>query len=85
MRENVPSRHASHSNYRSGSEESLENGVTSMPGMEAPVPVINRLSLKQVQKIEGPALITETISNTWLALGWSAEADPVGNLKLIKI
>lgn len=63
----------------------LKNGVTSMSGSKNPVPVIERAGLAAGQQITGPAVITEASSTTWLALGWSAEVDPVGNLKLVKI
>ena len=53
---------------------------TTMPGIEEAVPVMNRAGLKAGQKINGPALITETSSTSWLTKGWSAEVDGVGNL-----
>ena len=53
---------------------------TTMPGIDEVVAVINRGGLKVAQKISGPALITETSSTSWLAKGWSAEVDAVGNL-----
>ncbi len=53
---------------------------TTMPGIEEPVAVINRASLKVGQKLSGPALITETSSTSWLAQDWDAEVDKVGNL-----
>ncbi len=56
-----------------------------MPGIGAPVLVINRAGLKVGQQIKGPALITETSSTTWLAEGWSAEVDEVGNIKLVML
>lgn len=52
----------------------------SMPGMEEPVAIINRDSLKVGQEIKGPMLIVERSSTTWLAMGWEAETDKVGNL-----
>ncbi len=62
--------------------ETLQDTFTVMPGLEKPVPVINRAGLKVKQKIKGPALITETSSTTWIAEGWSAVVDEVGNLAL---
>jgi len=58
------------------------NTETTMPGIEQPVPVINRAGLKVGQKIEGPALITEVSATTWLAEYWSAVVDEKGSLKL---
>jgi N-methylhydantoinase A len=62
--------------------EKLKQRFTTMPGMDEEVPVINRAGLKVGQQIEGPALITETSSTTWLANGWNAQVDQFGNLKL---
>jgi len=62
------------------STEVLSRSFTTMPGIEQPVAVINRAGLKVGQKISGPALITETSSTSWLAKGWCAEVDRVGNL-----
>ena len=60
--------------------EELRKEFATMPGIEESVAVINRAGLKVAQKINGPALITETSSTSWLAKGWSAEVDGVGNL-----
>jgi len=54
--------------------------LSSMPGLTEPVPVIDRAGLKVGQQLNGPVLITETSSTTWLADGWHAEVDNVGNL-----
>ena len=64
------------------STEVLSKKFTTMPGIEEPVAVINRAGLKVGQKINGPALITETSSTSWLAKGWCAVVDGVGNLLL---
>ena len=64
--------------------EEYTQAVTIMTGIDGAVAVINRAGLKVGQRIEGPALITETSSTTWLAEGWGAEVDGVGNLKLEK-
>jgi N-methylhydantoinase A len=62
--------------------EELTRELTTMPGIEKPVSVINRAGLETGQQVQGPALITETSSTTWLAEGWSAVVDSIGNLKL---
>ncbi len=64
------------------STQDSTRSFTTMPGIEEPVSIINRASLKIGQKINGPALITESSSTSWLAEGWSAEVDGVGNLHL---
>ena len=33
-------------------------------------------------RMHGPAMITEEVATTWLAEGWSAQCDEVGNLIL---
>jgi len=60
--------------------EKFKQEYTVMSGIDKPVPVINRAGLSVGQKIKGPALITETSSTTWLADGWNAEVDRVGNI-----
>jgi len=50
-------------------------------GCEAPVPVLARESLSGDGCI-GPAVITDAVSTTWLAPGWIARRDGVGNLIL---
>jgi len=62
------------------STEVASKEYITMPGIVEPVAVINRASLKVGQKLSGPALITETSSTAWLAKGWAAEVDEVGNL-----
>jgi N-methylhydantoinase A len=50
-----------------------------LPGL---VPRYERNELAAEQQIEGPALITETVSTTWIEPGWSCRVDPTGNLLL---
>ncbi len=54
----------------------------SLFGVDQPVPLYEREMLFAEQSIEGPALIVETISTTWVAPGWSCLLDAVGNLLL---
>lgn len=56
----------------------------SMHGVSGPVPVHARDALRAGQDIMGPALITETVSTTWIAPGWRCEVDAVGNLVLTR-
>jgi len=51
-------------------------------GEPAPVPVYARHELMTGQTLRGPALITETVSTTYLAGGWMLEVDGSGNLLL---
>ncbi len=53
-------------------------------GIEQMVSVYKRQQLQIGQCIQGPALIVETTSTTWLDEGWSAEVDGVGNFMLIR-
>ena len=63
-------------------EAKLHTESVRLPGIDAPVAVVNRAGLAVGQRLQGPALITETSATTWLAPGWQAEVDRVGNLKL---
>jgi N-methylhydantoinase A len=51
-------------------------------GVEGEVPVYARAPLVRGQRIEGPAVVTEALATTWVAPGWVATADFVGNLCL---
>ncbi len=51
-------------------------------GVDGAVPVWPRTDLVPGQCIEGPALVTEQVSTTWLAPGWNATVDTCGNLHL---
>jgi N-methylhydantoinase A len=58
------------------------SAFTALSGIEDAVPVWAREQLAPGQVLEGPALITETVSTTWLAPGWHCLVDPYGNLIL---
>ena len=65
--------------------ESTLKGVTGTAHLhdgETEVTVISRVGLQAEQTLQGPALITETVSTTWLAPGWQCTADSTGNLLL---
>ncbi|MCU7915455.1 MAG: hydantoinase/oxoprolinase family protein [Candidatus Thiodiazotropha sp. (ex Gloverina cf. vestifex)] len=51
-------------------------------GIDQQVPRYERSKLAVGQQIQGPALITEMASTTWLAEGWNSILDEVGNLIL---
>ncbi len=53
-------------------------------GIDEPVPVHAREDLAAGQRVSGPALITETVSTTWLAPGWTATVDASGSLMLAR-
>ncbi|MES1924605.1 hydantoinase/oxoprolinase family protein [Salinisphaera sp. T31B1] len=46
------------------------------------VPVYDRDALYAGQRFDGPAIVRETVTTTWVAADWSAEVDPKGNLLL---
>jgi N-methylhydantoinase A len=54
-------------------------------GEAGTVPVYARQMLSEGQCLQGPALITETVSTTWLASGWQACLHRNGNLLLEKL
>ncbi len=51
-------------------------------GVANTVPVYAREELSLSQVLQGPAIITEPVSTTWLAPGWQAINDEAGNLQL---
>lgn len=51
-------------------------------GIDASVPVWRRSDLSPGALVHGPSLVVEEVATTWLAPGWSAEVDTVGNLRL---
>jgi N-methylhydantoinase A len=60
--------------------QQLKHEHVSLPGVAGTVAVISRAALPAGYRIDGPALITETSATTWLAPGWRAEIDSVGNI-----
>jgi N-methylhydantoinase A len=55
-----------------------------LPGIPSDVPVHARSRLGQAGHIEGPAVVTEALATTWIAPGWAATVDAVGNLRLTR-
>jgi N-methylhydantoinase A len=55
-----------------------------LPGTPSEVPVHARSRLGQGGHIEGPAVVTEALATTWIAPGWAATVDAVGNLRLTR-
>lgn len=55
---------------------------TSLFGIDDVVPVWSRDALAPGQELQGPALIIEQVSTTWLAPGWLCQVDPYANLVL---
>lgn len=51
-------------------------------GIDRAVPVYQRQQLLSGHQLEGPALIVEQVSTTWLAPGWQCTVDSIGNLIL---
>jgi len=49
------------------------------------VPCYGRAVLAVGQRLVGPAVITEQVATTWLAPGWQAVVDGVGNLRLTRV
>jgi len=59
--------------------------TTTVYGMKNRVPVWSRGMLVKGQIVNGPALITEQVSTTWLAPGWQCEVHKTGSLILTKL
>lgn len=62
--------------------EAAAQATTQLHGIEGAVPVWAREDLAAGQRLQGPGLITEKVSTTYLAPGWRATVDNVGNLLL---
>ena len=69
----------------------IENGESTknendakLYGIDKNVPIYHRDKLSRGEKISGPALITETVSTTYLAPDWFCEVDKSGCLMLSK-
>jgi N-methylhydantoinase A len=56
---------------------------TTVYGFDESVTVLSRDALRVDQVIDGPALITETTSTTWIDNGWQAKVDRWGNILLL--
>lgn len=54
-------------------------------GCEGPTPMLERGDLGPETRLLGPAVIVEALSTSWLAAGWEARADGVGNLHLYRL
>lgn len=67
------------------SDKGTDATYTSVYGTEKPVPVYQREKLIEDQLLEGPALITEKISTTWLAKSWQAVVHKSGSLLLKRV
>jgi N-methylhydantoinase A len=55
---------------------------TQLYGIEEKVIILARDSLRAGQRINGPALITETVATTFIEIGWQCQVDNYGNLLL---
>jgi len=65
--------------------EPLQVTEAKLFGIDTLVPIIQRDQLALDHVIEGPALITETVSTTFIDRGWQCHADRFGNLILHKL
>ncbi len=60
--------------------ETAEPATTRLHGIADAVPVWPRPALAAGQELQGPAIVTETVSTLFLAPGWRAIMDATGNL-----
>ncbi|MCW8929738.1 MAG: hydantoinase/oxoprolinase family protein [Gammaproteobacteria bacterium] len=68
----------------SASSDAMVIAKRKVYGVDEPVPVYQREQLLRGHTINGPALIVERVSTTWLEYGWLCTVDAIGNLRLIK-
>ncbi len=68
------------------SELELDQEMTQarLHGCDEVVSIVPRSRLRPGQTLHGPALITETVSTTWLAPGWECQMDESGSLSLFR-
>lgn len=62
--------------------EAMATARVTLWGQDDPVEVYAREQLAAGQVITGPALVTEAVATTYVAPGWCASVDAVGNLVL---
>lgn len=65
-----------------GGAAAFPEGRATVAGCKRPVPVLHRAALPNTNPLPGPALILDPESTTWLATGWTARSDTLGNLHL---
>ena len=70
------------SRYAVSNQSSGLQGRTRIYGVDAEVAVWQRRDLVEGQVLQGPVLVTETVSTTYVAPGWSCRIDRYGNLLL---
>ena len=56
-----------------------------MAGLEQSVAVLQRDQLQSGEKVNGPALICETVSTSYISTGWQASVEPSGSLRLQRL
>jgi len=66
------------------SEIAKTSGAQRQVKEDARVRLLQRSELMVNQRISGPALIVEPLATTWVADGWTAVTDGVGNLLLTR-
>ena len=69
----------------SATDDALVTAKRQVYGIDKPVPVYQREHLKYGHQLNGPALIVERVSTTWLAPDWQCIVDSIGNLILKKL
>ncbi len=73
-----------HAGSASDQSRSCEVRKVVLPGIDGEVSIYSRETLREGKTIAGPALITETVSTTYLAAHWKCCCDAYGNLLLEK-
>lgn len=56
--------------------------TSAVHGIDDPVPIYDRERLAAGQTFDGPAIVREAVTTTWIAPGWSVRVDTAGNLLL---
>jgi N-methylhydantoinase A len=64
------------------SADASQGGLGQVFGWDDPVPILSRESLPVKEPVAGPAVIVDSFATCWLAAGWTAWRDALGNLRL---
>ncbi len=65
-----------------GRAEARSTCLTWLDGNWREIPLVPRTALRPGERLDGPAQIPEANATTWVAPGWQATTDAMGNLRL---
>ncbi|MEE4360710.1 MAG: hydantoinase/oxoprolinase family protein [Pseudomonadales bacterium] len=69
---------------RATGPDAAPKGHLAIAGQDVPVPAYAQALLVRGQQLEGPALVLDQNSTTWIGPGWTARMDDYGSLRLTR-